>query len=83
MSRSGLLRTLSYCRPTLPLSLPKNARFMMLPRKLCHDDVGKTGIVDTFDVDTIRSACRVDMVFSACWLICDSGLPIPDLQRVE
>ena len=33
---------------------------MMLPRKTRHADVGKTGIVDTVDVDTIRPACRVD-----------------------
>jgi hypothetical protein len=33
---------------------------MKLPRKLCHDDVSKTGIVDTVDFDTIRSACRLD-----------------------
>jgi hypothetical protein len=75
-SRSGPSRTPSSRHPTLPLSLPTNARFIMLPRKLCHDDVGKTGIVDTVDVDKIRPAGRVEMVFSACWLISDSGLPI-------
>lgn len=44
---------------------PHERKTEMLPRKLCHDDVGKAGIVDTVDVDTIRPACRVDdAVFS-------------------
>jgi hypothetical protein len=46
---------------------------MMLPRKLCHDDVGKTRVVDT---DTIRPACRVDDGVFSSWPISDSGSPI-------
>jgi hypothetical protein len=48
----------------------------MLPRKLCHDDVGKAGIVDTVDVDTIRPACRIDDAVFSMWPMSDSGLPI-------
>jgi hypothetical protein len=55
---------------------PHERKIYCYHEKLCHDDVGKIGIVDTADVDTIRPACRVDDdVFS---MLADqrSGLPI-------
>ena len=49
---------------------PHERKTEMLPRKLCHDDVGKAGIVDT-----IRPACRIDDAVFSMWPMSNSGLP--------